>query len=103
MEPLQYFKSDYASSRQSFVNQAQALLVKEKFNRAQYKPEFLRVPVASLKDSDLSVDLLYLPAQAEKKNLLILSSGIHGIEGLAGSAVQNYFLRRCYPLWIEKI
>ncbi|MES2526564.1 MAG: M14 family metallopeptidase [Bdellovibrionota bacterium] len=42
--------------------------------------------------SDL-FDSLYLPPKSgEKKKLLILTSGIHGIEGFTGSALQRHFL-----------
>ncbi len=43
-------------------------------------------------DSDLSIDTIYIPAQNETKRLVIMSSGVHGIEGFTGSAVQRYFM-----------
>lgn len=42
---------------------------------------------------DLSFQSLYLPPSGEKAKLLILSSGIHGIEGYTGSALQSHFLK----------
>lgn len=46
----------------------------------------------SHKISDLAFESLYLPPSGKKEKLLILSSGIHGIEGHTGSALQRYFL-----------
>ena len=43
-------------------------------------------------DDDLSIDWCYIPARKAKDKLLILNSGLHGIEGYTGSAVQNLFI-----------
>lgn len=45
-------------------------------------------------DSDLTVDWCYIPAQKNKEKLLILNSGLHGIEGYTGSAIQQMFIER---------
>jgi len=54
--------------------------------------EISKLIVKSEIDPDLSIDTVYIPAQNEAKKLIIMSSGIHGIEGFAGSAVQRYFM-----------
>ncbi len=43
--------------------------------------------------SGLSFETLYLPSKTPKNKLLILTSGIHGIEGYTGSALQRHFLQ----------
>ena len=51
-------------------------------------------PVAAGKDTVdvLLVTMRVQPAQVEKLNI-ICSSGVHGVEGYAGSAIQTWFLR----------
>ena len=50
------------------------------------------VPVTTGSD-DLTTDFAFYPAPHTSEKLLILSSGVHGVEGFAGSAVQIHFLR----------
>lgn len=79
---LGYFHTSYEDCRSAFVETANRLA-------SQYENvEIFQVPVASKVDSDLTIDGCYIPAQATTENLLILSSGVHGIEGFLGSAVQ---------------
>lgn len=42
--------------------------------------------------NDLMMDVVFLPALKPSRKLLILSSGLHGIEGYLGSALQTYSL-----------
>ncbi len=73
----EYFKATFEDSRESFLDLA-----------ATSGGE-----LRSHKVSDLSFESLYLPpASGKKDKLLILTSGIHGIEGFTGSALQRYFL-----------
>lgn len=75
---LSYFKDTYEESRESFISIGRTI-----------GGELL-----SHKIADLAFESLYLPpASGRKENLLILSSGIHGIEGYAGSALQRYFMQ----------
>ena len=46
-------------------------------------------------DSSLDIDYLYLPAYQEKTNLIIINSGIHGVEAPAGVFLQHYLLKNC--------
>jgi hypothetical protein len=56
--------------------------------------EFLvKNPNAQLLQKD-SLEALYLPPTTDKHRLLILSSGIHGAEAFAGSALQRAFLQK---------
>jgi hypothetical protein len=82
--PLDYFKDSFSECDKSFM---QAFEVLKKTN-----------PQAEIHEFEYSEGLIksfYLPAKnhrAGHKNLLIMISGIHGIEGLTGSAVQRYLL-----------
>jgi hypothetical protein len=79
---LEYFHQTYEDCRSAFIESAHRLA-------SQYGGvEIGQVPVASKVDSDLTIDWCHIPAQATTENLLILSSGVHGIEGFLGSAVQ---------------
>ena len=78
MDALGYFKESFEESRQSFLDLAKSM-----------NGELHSCPVSS----HLSFETLYLPPSSGKKErLLILTSGIHGIEGFTGSALQRYFL-----------
>jgi hypothetical protein len=48
--------------------------------------------IPSKTDTDLTVDVLYIPQSQGAKRLLVLSSGVHGVEGFVGSAVQRMFM-----------
>ncbi len=83
---LGYFLGSYEESRNAFLEKANSL------KKSVAGWSLTSVPVPSVKDGGLTVDLLYLPAQKAKKRLLILSSGVHGVEGYTGSALQRMFL-----------
>lgn len=42
----------------------------------------------------LAIDWAYRPASGNARHLIILSSGVHGVEGFAGSAVQDLFFKK---------
>ena len=46
---------------------------------------------------DLYIDNLYLPANKENKNLIILTTGVHGMEGYIGSVMLDVFFEEIYP------
>jgi hypothetical protein len=83
---LVYFQESYDACRQAFLEEAGK--VKNKYDQAELFP--VRIP--SQVDQDLIIDILYLPPLDSSDRLLILSSGIHGIEGFTGSAVQQMSL-----------
>lgn len=81
-DPLSFFKESFSDSRASFLDLA-----------SHAGGEHLTHPVPSKGGSELSFDSLYLPPMSgRKKRLLVLTSGIHGIEGYTGSALQRYLL-----------
>lgn len=46
---------------------------------------------------DLYIDNIYLPATNEQTNLIILTTGVHGIEGYIGSVMLDVFWQEIYP------
>jgi hypothetical protein len=88
---LAYFQPDYERSRDAFRAQA------ERLAGAYRDVERGAIAVPGKRDADLTIDWLYVPAQAQPRRLLILTSGIHGVEGPAGSAVQRHFMAEVLP------
>jgi hypothetical protein len=83
---LEYFNETYEECRQIFRDEAQNLTI-------QYElAELFSISVPSKIDDDLTVDILYLPPIQNTDKLLVLSSGVHGVEGYSGSAVQQMFM-----------
>ena len=87
---LVYFQESYEVSRDRFRGLSSE--IKQRFNRTQIS----RLPVSSHMDKDLTIDLCYLPA-LKKTKLIIISCGVHGVEGFAGSAVQRMFMSEILP------
>ncbi|OGR13856.1 MAG: hypothetical protein A2277_12470 [Desulfobacterales bacterium RIFOXYA12_FULL_46_15] len=86
-ENLGYFKGIYTDCRKSFLDEA--LKQKDLYEGVEIK----NLVIESNIDPDLSIDYCYIPAQTSFKRLFILTSAVHGVEGYAGSAVQQMFLR----------
>lgn len=52
----------------------------------------------AIDESDgLYIDTFYLPAAQEQTNLILLTTGVHGIEGYIGSAMLDVFFGEVYP------
>lgn len=79
---LAYFPNDYFAARERFV----ALANKGGANVGKH-PLAARGPRSEL----LSIDTAYF-GDPSPSRVLLVSSGIHGVEGLAGSAIQQRFL-----------
>ena len=45
----------------------------------------------------LYIDSFYLPSEAEKQNLIVLTTGVHGMEGYIGSVMLDVFFEEVYP------
>jgi len=84
---LTYFQESYVDCRKSFFVEVDKM--KEIYQNVQISS----LKVESRIDPELFIDYCYIPAQKRFKRLLILTSGVHGIEGYVGSAVQQMFLR----------
>lgn len=48
-------------------------------------------------DSSLTIDVITAHANKKKENLLIITTGLHGIEGYVGSGVINLFIEEYLP------
>ncbi len=84
---LGYYHDTYTQCRQVFLDEAATLV-------SQYEgAELFSVKVPCKIDDDLTIDLLYLPPVKACDKLLVISSGVHGIEGFTGSAVQSMFMK----------
>ena len=46
---------------------------------------------------DLYIDNIYLPSKNENKNLIVLTTGVHGMEGYIGSVMLDVFFEEIYP------
>ncbi|MCK4745754.1 MAG: DUF2817 domain-containing protein [Bacteroidales bacterium] len=84
---LVYFQESYDECRQSFLSLARK--VSGEYDQA----ELFSIKVPSHSDTGLYIDLLYLPPFQNTEKLLVLSSGVHGVEGFTGGAVQQMFLK----------
>ena len=72
---LAFFSETYEENREQFRSLADSI-------RKRYdEVETASHRVKSSTDSDLSIDTVYLPARDMLEQLLIMSSGTHGIEG----------------------
>ncbi len=51
----------------------------------------------AIDESDnLYIDNLYIPAEEEQKNLIVLTTGVHGMEGYIGSVMLDVFFEEIY-------
>ena len=48
------------------------------------------------KEDNLYIDNLYIPAKKEQKNLVVLTTGVHGMEGYIGSVMLDVFFEEIY-------
>ena len=46
---------------------------------------------------DLYIDNIYLPSNKDKENLIVLTTGVHGMEGYIGSVMLDVFFEEIYP------
>lgn len=87
-ERMRVFCETYDACRAGFLSSVQKSGVKAETGRWQ---------VPSKIDQNLFIDYAYFPPTGEPRGLLILSSGVHGVEGFAGSAMQQLFLQDTLP------
>ena len=81
-----FYPESYEQAREDF--RALSASLSERFENVTYCPLW----VSSEVDNDLTIDICYIPAQNDSLNLLILVSGVHGVEGYVGHAVQKMFV-----------
>lgn len=78
-----YFPSNYEASRTRFLQ------YESKLRDAYQKVESYEIRLGK---EQLTVDTLFIPAQKSPKKLVIITSGTHGPEAYAGSALQALFV-----------
>lgn len=83
---ISYYHESYNECRQVFRNASDKIA--SEFDSVKTG----KIIVPSDTDNDLSIDWCYIPAKGIKTKLLIINSGLHGIEGYAGNAIQNMFM-----------
>ncbi len=81
-----YYSDSYESARMRFRESS------ERLSSSTKDAQIWQFHVPSRTEPDLTVDYLYLPAQEKMEKLLIITSGVHGAEGFAGSAIQLMFM-----------
>ena len=85
----EYFYNTYEQVRENLQNRM-----------AKLKAAGITVQVSEYaidEADDLYIDNLYLPANKESKNLIILTTGVHGMEGYIGSVMLDVFFEEIYP------
>ena len=77
------FLSDYNSVRERLAQRVEAL------REDGYDTEYYS---HAIDEADgLYIDNIYLPGGSEKENLIVLTTGVHGIEGYIGSVMLDVF------------
>ncbi len=86
-----YFLETYEESRDAFLKQVNDWSSQgRKLQKGQWN-------IPSQKDNQLTTNWVYLPPKKEKGNLIIIVSGVHGVEAFASTAVQRMFMREVFP------
>ncbi|HEY2420628.1 MAG TPA: M14 family metallopeptidase [Neobacillus sp.] len=89
---LTHYLNSYAESRKRFLTYQPAL--KENWEMVQYRSY-------RIGSTQLTTDIMWADANQKKENLIVITSGVHGIEGYVGSAMidlfQQEFISRLDP------
>ena len=89
---IEYYTDTYDTCRGQFRYIAAEL------QRKYSDLEIGSLPVPSSLDGDLTINYCYKPAEDHRERLFIFTSGVHGVEGYTGSAVQDMFLSEMFEL-----
>ena len=72
--------------------------LKERVEKLRADGVTVEVSEYAVDESDnLYIDNIYLPSANEKKNLIVLTTGVHGMEGYIGSVMLDVFFEEIYP------
>ena len=72
--------------------------LKERVEKLRANGVTVEVSEYAVNESDnLYIDNIYLPSANEKKNLIVLTTGVHGMEGYIGSVMLDVFFEEIYP------
>ena len=83
------FFDEYEDVRNHFLETAEKLMAKNE-NSDLYSHIISE-------EEGLYIDTLYLPSKTEQTNLVVLTTGVHGIEGYIGSVMLDVFWEEIYP------
>jgi hypothetical protein len=78
------FPNTYEESREIFLKSFS--IIQGKWPQAELKKEFIS------ESEDLSIDWIHAQPTEEKKQVLIINTGLHGVEGYAGSGMLQLFI-----------
>jgi len=84
---LVFFQESYPDARNEFL--ARAKVLQDRYENVR----LLNYHIESKIDTNLIMDICYIPPQQDTGRLLIITSGLHGIEGYTGSAIQQMFMK----------
>ena len=84
MHYCHYFSEDYVTARRRFLEAA---------NAVHAAIHTLPLPTRALDNQQLSIDIAWM-GSSDPSRVLIHSSGLHGVEGFAGSAIQLALLEQ---------
>ena len=90
LEATHYYSSDYFSARQRLLAAG---------TRRGFAHHALQIHAPSPSSEPLTIDITVAGA-AKPKTAIVLSSGVHGVEGLFGSAVQLAFMEQLPLSWL---
>lgn len=85
-----YFSETFEQSRDRFIGELPFV------QRIWRKADLLSYPIGKLEDNN-TTDVIRADGQFYKENLIIITTGVHGIEGYAGTALLNYFIEHYLP------
>ncbi len=88
-EATHYYSADYFSARERFLTAS---------NRLGLAHHSLHIHAPSPNDEPLTIDVT-VAGDPKPKSAIVLTSGVHGVEGLFGSAVQSAFLEQLTASW----
>lgn len=72
--------------------------LEDRIEQLRKKDITVEVSEYAVDESDnLYIDNIYLPANKENKNLIVLTTGVHGMEGYIGSVMLDVFFDEIYP------
>jgi hypothetical protein len=89
LEATSYYSADYFSARQRFLAAS---------TRLGLEHHSLPIRAPSPNGEPLTIDIT-IAGDPQPKSALVLSSGVHGVEGLFGSAVQLAYLEQLARSW----
>lgn len=88
---INYFPKDYLTSREKFRQLSNRL----KSDNSKVETGFYYVE--STIDQDLTTDYIHIPSTSSSQKLILITTGLHGVEAYAGSAILQLFINEILP------